>query len=120
MKHQPEQMEQACTWEKLSLGEFGLQLNLLMELIPQSPPQEPILEELVDEEADELPGLEPIPEDEVQNAVVLTLEPHAMWMGDERFTPMIWTRMCNPLSPEQLSTIHWMEMEHVYACPRIG
>ncbi len=37
MKKQPDQMDQALAWEKLDLGEFGPQLNLLIELIQENP-----------------------------------------------------------------------------------
>ncbi len=125
MEHQLEQMEQILAWEKLSLGEFGPQLNLLTELIQESPPQELVLEVLVNEDdVDEPPGLEPIPEDELQNAAALvtTSAPALLtaWVNDEQFTPMLWAWMCELLSPEQLSMIHRMELEHVCACPHLG
>ncbi len=67
MKKQPDQMDQAFVWEKLDLGEFGLQLNLLTELIQENPPHEQVAEMLVDtDDEDELPGLEPVPDDEPQ------------------------------------------------------
>ncbi len=91
MKQQLGEMDQTQAWQTLGLGDFGLQLNLLMELIPQSPPQEPILEVLVDEDLDEPPGLEPIPEDEAENAEVLNPEPSDQWTRDGQFGPMIWT-----------------------------
>ncbi len=45
---------------------------------------------LVDEDLDEPPGLEPVPEDEVENAKVPNLEVHAAWAKDGQSDPMIW------------------------------
>ncbi len=59
-------MDLVLAWEKLNLGEFSPQLNLLTELIQENPHQEPVAEVLVDmDDEDEPPGLINIPDDEL-------------------------------------------------------
>ncbi len=119
MKQQPGEMEQTRAWETLGLGDFGpQQVNLLTELSPQSTLHDEILEVVVDKDPDEPPGLEPILEDEVENDEVPNLEANDSWARDGQFGPLIWTQMCDPLSPAQLALIH--QMEHVGACPGVG
>ncbi len=63
-----------------------------MELLPQSTLHDLILEVVVDDDdLDEPPGLEPVPEDEVENDQVPNLEVGNSWSRDGQFGPLIWT-----------------------------
>ncbi len=54
MKQQPGEMEQTRVWEMLGLGDFGpQQVNLPMDVLPQSTLHDQILEVVVDEDPDE-------------------------------------------------------------------
>ncbi len=89
MKQQPGEMDQSRAWQTLGLGDFGLQqVNLLMELLPQSTLHNQILEVVEDDDLDEPPGLEPVPADEVEMNEVPNLE---MPIHEPQFRPMIWT-----------------------------
>ncbi|MCP4543919.1 MAG: hypothetical protein GY832_42940, partial [Chloroflexi bacterium] len=71
MRHDTDQLDSQLdpkiAWQNLGLGEFGPQVNLLTELIQEEQPQDPLLEVAVDHnyEVDELPGIEPIPDEEL-------------------------------------------------------
>ncbi len=100
----------------LGLGDFGLQqVNLLTNLLLQSILHDQILEVAVDEDLDQPPGLEPVPVDEAENDEVPNLE---MGVDEVAFGPMIWTRMCDPLSLAQMALIH--QREHMGAGPSMG
>ncbi len=123
---QLDQMDQALAWEKLDLGEFGPWLNLLTELIQESPLHEQVAEVLVDtdDEDDGPPGLEPIPDNEPQAMPMASAaaipEQLTAWCYNENIVPMSWTQMCDPLSPEQMSMIHRMEHSHnMNMCPNM-
>ncbi len=77
-------MDPVLAREKLNLGEFGPQLNLLTELIQENLPQEQVAEVLVDtDDEDEPPGLIDIPDDELPTApstsAAATPDPFMQW-----------------------------------------
>ncbi len=77
---------------------------------------------LVDtDDEDEPPGLEPVPDNEPQamptaSAAAISNQ-LTTWYYNEHVAPLSWTRMCDPLSPGQMSLIHQMELQHVHMYP---
>ncbi len=111
MRSDPNQMDPAVAWEKLSLGEFGPQLNLLTELIQENPPQEHVADVLVDTgDEDEPPSLINILDDELPAApstsAMAAPAPLMAWMADEHAAPIGWTQMVTPFSSAQMASIH--------------
>ncbi len=73
--------------------------------------KEPVAEVLVDEDEDEgLPGLIPIPDDELATApstsAAATASPLCMWISDGYVMSSNWTRIVSPFSTAQMAHIH--------------
>ncbi len=103
MKNDPNLMDLKLAWEKLGLGEFSPQLNLLTEVIQENPPHEPVAEVLVDMDGkDELPGLEPIPDNEPPATAWTSVEAGPNLLATciiyEHVMPAEWTQMNSPFS----------------------